>query len=912
MVALAASLLGVPAASPMAPQAGMAAAHPGLTTTPVLSGLELPVNFDFDPAGRIYVALKSGLVHRYDGPGDATPTQVIDVRRETYDHWDRGLLGLTLDPGFGSGRPYLYLLYSYDKDPFGAGTMPRWGGAVGNDTCPTPPGGTDGCTSSGRLVRYTVANGVADPGSAQVLLDGSTDPLGGWCHQFSSHSIGDVQFGPDGMLYVGSGDGASFNAVDFGQFGGSQDSPTPVNPCNDRPGARGTALVPGSSAGGALRSQAVRAAPTNGYVSWDGAILRVDPDTGAAAAGSPLIGNGVAGDDRIVAYGLRNPYRFGFRPGTDQLWLGDVGWDHHEEINRFRTGAGQTTVPNFGWPCYEGAGRQGRYDERGIGLCESLYGQPNQSLGGVPSPLTAPYHSWPRAGEQPAPGCSSSGGGTATGGRFVDTPSWPASLRGAYVFSDYARSCIAALPLVDGEPDADAPVALVTDATAVALQIGPGDDLYYLDIVEGTLVRLRSTTGNQSPVARFTATPPSGPEPLTVEFDGSASSDPDQEQLTHRWDLDGDGDCDDATGVVVSRTYTSRGSVTVRLCVSDQLGQIGTAHRVISVGNTAPQVEVSVAEGDRQWRVDDVVTFAADGTDAEDGELPASAYTWAVELRHCVNEEQDSCHAHPISAEADGSTATLVAPDHEYYAYLRATVTVRDADGGVASDSVDARPAIASITAATRPRGLPVSVGGASGTSPQTSRFLVGGLVELVAPRLVPDRRRNHRFVRWSDGNRRAARRLTAPNGESRYVAIYRSSKNQPPALRGIRVKPRRVSLDASGTARVVVRTRALDDAGVSAVRARLVSSKGQAIGILQRTKGTPRDGIWRDVLTLDGGEVPPGRYRVKVRAVDIGGKVTSRRAGTVEVVRPWQARPSLMQGVVSPVSSLGTRRAPS
>ncbi len=76
----------------------------------------------------------------------------------------------------------------------------------------------------------------------------------------------------------------------------------------------------------------------------------MNPDTGAAFSGNP----GGAGDDRIVAYGLRNPFRFTVRPGTNELWIGDVGWAAWEEIDRHQNPTAQ--VRNFGWPCYEGNG----------------------------------------------------------------------------------------------------------------------------------------------------------------------------------------------------------------------------------------------------------------------------------------------------------------------------------------------------------------------------------------------------------------------------------------------------------------------------------------------------------------------------------------------------------------------------
>ena len=73
-------------------------------------------------------------------------------RNAVHDFWDRGLLGMALDPDFTNGRPFVYVLYTYNKDPSNA-TFPRWA-----DSCPTPPGATaDGCVVSGRLSRLDAA-----------------------------------------------------------------------------------------------------------------------------------------------------------------------------------------------------------------------------------------------------------------------------------------------------------------------------------------------------------------------------------------------------------------------------------------------------------------------------------------------------------------------------------------------------------------------------------------------------------------------------------------------------------------------------------------------------------------------------------------------------------------------------------
>ncbi len=136
-----------------------------------------------------------------------------------------------------------------------------------------------------------------------------------WFQQFPSHSIGALAFGADGALYATGGDGASFNYVDSGQT-------VILAPANDP-----------ANQGGAFRSQDIR---TSGDpVTLDGTVIRIDPDTGLALPGNPRFDTDPdANGKRIVAHGLRNPFRLAFRPGTNELWIGDVGWASWEEINR--------------------------------------------------------------------------------------------------------------------------------------------------------------------------------------------------------------------------------------------------------------------------------------------------------------------------------------------------------------------------------------------------------------------------------------------------------------------------------------------------------------------------------------------------------------------------------------------------
>jgi glucose/arabinose dehydrogenase len=260
----------------------------------------------FAPNGQIFVTEKSGLIWSYTSLSDPSPVRVADLRTQVHDYWDRGLLGLAVPPGYPADN-HLYALYAYDAAI--GGTAPRW-----NDVCPSPPGPTtDGCLVSGRLSRLTITNGVST--GEQVLIND-------WCQQYPSHSVGALAFGSDGYLYVSGGDGASFNNVDYGQYGATNAGGT-ANPCGDPPGAIGTALTAPTAQGGALRSQSPRRAA--GPTTLDGAVLRLDPATGLGAPGNPYAGSSDANKARVIAYGLRNPFRFAMRPGTREMWIGDVG-----------------------------------------------------------------------------------------------------------------------------------------------------------------------------------------------------------------------------------------------------------------------------------------------------------------------------------------------------------------------------------------------------------------------------------------------------------------------------------------------------------------------------------------------------------------------------------------------------------
>src|SRR4051794_25209214 len=146
-------LLSLVAGLQAAPAA--AAVPAGFSEVTAFSGLVNPTAIRFAPDGRIFVAEKRGTIQMFDDLSDQVPTQIADLRTEVYNFWDRGLMGLAIDPGFPT-RPYLYAVYTFDGPV--DGNAPTWGTAdTDSDPCPTPPGATtNGCVASGKLVKLTL------------------------------------------------------------------------------------------------------------------------------------------------------------------------------------------------------------------------------------------------------------------------------------------------------------------------------------------------------------------------------------------------------------------------------------------------------------------------------------------------------------------------------------------------------------------------------------------------------------------------------------------------------------------------------------------------------------------------------------------------------------------------------------
>jgi glucose/arabinose dehydrogenase len=776
LLMLASGLVAVAASpAPAAPAApavvalhdGDAAMLPtGFTDKVAIGNLSEPTAVAFAPDGTAFIGLKTGVIKSFDyNAGNATyepfgqETNFADLATTVHNYWDRGLTGVAVDPQFPT-RPYIYVNYTYNRDPRdNPPDVPKWSTNPGQqyDDCPTPaasPSST-GCLTMVRVSRLTAQLGP----QGWVMTGPEKELVAGACFQFGSHASGGLRIGPDGMLYASVGDGASFDFEDHGQV----NNPCPGDPADE---------------GGSLRSQDLRT--TGDALGIGGSIIRVNPDTGAAYDGS----NDNA--KRIVAYGQRNPWRLTFRPGTTQMWSADVGGSAWEEINQVQvpsSASAPTTPVNRGWPCYEGTPtgsvRNAGWDALDLPICETLYAA-------GPGAVVPPYFGYQTRGPLLTPGehCESSTS-SVSGVAFAPTSSnWPAGYQDSLFFSDYARSCVWRLgKKPNGEPDPSTVIPFVQAAsTPVELVAGPGGDLFYVDygldasgVPEpgaGGIHRIRYQ--DPAPVAAIAANRISGPLSAPYSFSAAGSTDPNGLALSYQWDLNGDGQYDDATGPSASRTYGAPVNVTVGVRVENTGGQASTASITIYPGNDPPTITALSPTSSLRWRVGQVVPFSARASDPQDGVLGASAFDWSVSIRHCP----DVCHTHPLEQFPDEPAGSFRTPDHEFPSHLLLTLSLTDSRGMPVRRTLRLDPDSVKVNFATSPAKLELTAAGTAGKAPFAKRFIVRSRFIVSAPTRQKRQGVTYRFSGWSDKGA-SSHEIVAPKHQRTVTATYRATKAQ-------------------------------------------------------------------------------------------------------------------------------------
>ncbi|MGH3325030.1 MAG: carbohydrate-binding protein, partial [Streptomyces sp.] len=197
------------------------------------------------------------------------------------------------------------------------------------------------------------------------------------------------------------------------------------------------------------------------------------------------------------------------------------------------------------------------------------------------------------------------------------------------------------------------------DGTQVMdMEFGPDGALYVLDYGTGffngdensAVYRIDNATDGHSPVAEAKSDRTSGQAPLEVAF-SAEGSDADGDALTYNWDF-GDGATSDKADA--THTYTENGTYSATVTVTDPGGRTGSAGVIVTVGNTAPTVELKLPADGQPFGFGDEVPFEVEVTDPEDGEIDCSK----VEVSYILGHDS---HGHPITS-AKGCSGTLKTP----------------------------------------------------------------------------------------------------------------------------------------------------------------------------------------------------------------------------------------------------------
>jgi glucose/arabinose dehydrogenase len=442
-----------------------------VTFEPIATGLAQPVRFVLSPTDptKVWIAEKPGIVSLLDlDTGERSVA--LDIRDKVNDTNDRGLLGIEIHPDFAN-NPYVYLFYVVDppETAFESGNAGRDGGgnrfsylvrytadeatgfttllpdsevillgAAGQSLDDINGGGAVNFTNPGEA-------GNAPSSERYVNPDDPTPPeiVGGIKQDYLkadslSHAGGSLAFGPDGALYVGIGDGTSYNYAD------------------------------------------PRSADVQALNSLSGKILRIDPITGQGLADNPFVTGGVDLDSnraKVFQLGLRNPFSLA-TDAEGRLIITDTGWYTWEEINLGPPGA------NFGWPWFEGADGgllETTPEYRDLPGAATFY----DAVADGRIQLTAPFRAFSHAEFDPGYPVQAITGGSVvyTGDRY------PAEFANDFFFADFSNGRLFSVDVDDRQ----AVKFLLQIERSPPIHMAQGADgwIYYADIWTGEFGRLR-------------------------------------------------------------------------------------------------------------------------------------------------------------------------------------------------------------------------------------------------------------------------------------------------------------------------------------------------------------------------------------------------------------------------------------
>lgn len=583
-----------------------------------------PMHMAVAPDGRVLMVERTGELKVWSPTtGRVTLAAWLDVDTA----FENGLLGVVLDPQFAENR----FVYLYLSEP-----VPDPAPATG------PPG-------ENILARFVL-------GDDNLLdLDSRLDLLRVPSERQQSHEGGGMAIGPDGTLYVSTGD----NTDPFASDG--------FAPLDERPGRE--------------RFNSQRTA--GNAFDLRGKILRINRD-GSIPAGNLFPADGSQGRPEIYVMGCRNPFRIAVDPLTGRLAWGDVGPDALADSFRGPRGYDEINVAdqpgNYGWPhCI--ADRQAYAD---FDFASGTAGPRFDCSATQPATLFYDYlttsylplgNALDPEGRPSVPGIGITGR-LAIAGTFSRVPpqapfALPAPFRDALLMTEWSRDIIAALDVAEDGTLRSIERFLPSEAffRPIDLEIGPDGALYVLEYGSGyagdnsdaRLSRVEySATGALSPVAVAHASATFGTAPLAVTFSAAGSRAPGAGDavVAYEWDFDSDGTVD-SRDAATAHTYSAAGGYTASLTVVGRSGRRSLPNTVsIVVGNRPAQVTILSPADGVLVAPGAEVELRGEAVDPDTGPVPCEDLSWDVRLGH-------NAHSHPL-AEGTGCELTFVARRGEH------------------------------------------------------------------------------------------------------------------------------------------------------------------------------------------------------------------------------------------------------
>jgi glucose/arabinose dehydrogenase/regulation of enolase protein 1 (concanavalin A-like superfamily) len=446
-----------------------------------------------------------------------------------------------------------------------------------------------------------------------------------------------------------------------------------------------------------------------------GKVLRLNKD-GSIPTDNPFYASNTGRNRAIWAFGFRNPFTFDVQPGTGRIFVNDVGQSTWEEIDELVRGA------NYGWPSSEGATNNPAF--------------------------TGPVHTYGHV----------DGACSIIGAAFYNPTAqqFPSEYVGKYFFGDYCAGWIKRL-----DPSTRTVTGFATGVSSLTdLEVAPDGSLLYLSI--GGSLRRISYTGSLAPSIA------SQPASRTVTVGQSATFSVTANgaaPLAYQWQANGV-----AIGGATGPSYTltnaqlADSGKQLRVVVSNPSGSVTSNPATLTVTTNQPPTASIAAQA--TYVAGTVVPFSASATDPQDGTLPASAYSWRVDLHH-------DAHEHPVLAPTPGITSgSFPAGDRVETSpnvFYRITLTVTDSGGLATTVTRDVLPVKATITLTTVPAGLAVRLDGAQVQTPFSFVGVAGVIrtLEAVSPQTVAGQSYVHSA--WSDG-KPALHEIATPASDSTFT----------------------------------------------------------------------------------------------------------------------------------------------